>query len=104
MLLKDDATQRNDWRLGRVVRVKMGEDQNVRSLVVQTSTLREYERPISKIVLLVEAEIIESPTRNQLKVNELYFTWYDSNIVFKFHMEQVNTCLNHLCGCVIGLD
>ena len=63
MLLKDDATQRNDWRLGRVVRVKMGGDQNVRSVVVQTSTHTEYERPISKIVLLVEAEINRIPDK-----------------------------------------
>ena len=60
MLLKDDATRRNDWRL---VRAKMGEDQNVQSVVVQTSTHREYERPISKIVLLVEAKINRIPDK-----------------------------------------
>ena len=60
VLLKDDATRRNDWRL---VRAKMGEDQNVQSVVVQTSTHREYERPISKIVLLVEAKINRIPDK-----------------------------------------
>ena len=55
ILLKDDGLNRNDWRLGRIIEVKRGDDQLVRSVVVQTST-NAYERPVAKIVLLVEAE------------------------------------------------
>ena len=68
VLIKDDSTQRNDWRLGRITSVKTGDDGNVRSVVVQTSTHKEYERPIAKIVLLVESDVMnESPSRSHLQ-------------------------------------
>ena len=55
ILLKDDGLNRNDWRLGRIIEVKRGDDELVRSVVVQTST-SAYERRVAKIVLLVEVE------------------------------------------------
>ena len=56
VILKDEGVQRNEWRLARVTEAHQSEGGDVRSVVVQTSTGKNYTRPITKIVLLVEAE------------------------------------------------
>ena len=74
IVIKDDATHRNEWRLGRITAVKTGDDQNVRSVVVQTSTHKEYERPISKIVLLVASDELDGriPDEEPYKMNYVH--------------------------------
>ena len=105
MLLKDDATQRNDWRLRRVVSVKIGEDQNVWSVVVQTSTHRSYERPISKIVLLVEAEVgripDKEPTISEWTVSHSIVIRQAFNFIAFGIASEYNTVLTNawLCDC-----
>lgn len=66
VLVVNEQTARGEWPLGRVVSTKVSDDGLVRSVRVQlgtrclasngkrTSKLRELERPIQKIVLLVE--------------------------------------------------
>ena len=67
VLIKDDQVNRNQWKLGRVVEVKFSDDGFVRSckLLVGDSSLDRLgkrvrsvsylERPINKLILLVEA-------------------------------------------------
>lgn len=55
VIIKDDAHQRNEWRLARITDVRSNDDGQVRSVFVQTSTRNAYERPVSKIVLLLES-------------------------------------------------
>ena len=66
VMIKDDQQPRNCWRLGKVVEVKKGSDGQVRSAKVmigdrskgiKSSPDKSYlERPIQKLVLLLEAE------------------------------------------------
>ena len=57
-----ETSQRNDWKLARVTSCKVGQDGNVRSVILKTTSGQELERPINKLVLLVEAES-DSPPR-----------------------------------------
>ena len=55
VLFKEDGMARNHWPLGRVTEVREGKDGLVRSVFVRTSTHKaDLERPIAKLVLLVE--------------------------------------------------
>ena len=55
VLFKEDNAARNHWPLGRVTEVRKGNDGLVRSVLVRTSTHKsDLERPIAKLVLLVE--------------------------------------------------
>ena len=76
VILKDDGLQRNEWRLARVTNVHQREGGDVRSVVVQTSTCNTYTRPITKIVLLVEAQVVESKKWSNPRqgVKQLYST------------------------------
>ncbi|XP_062538334.1 uncharacterized protein LOC134206620 [Armigeres subalbatus] len=51
VLIVDPALPRNCWPKGRVIGVKRGKDNQVRSAVIQTST-GIYERPATKIAVL----------------------------------------------------
>lgn len=68
VLLKDDATPRNQWKLAKVIEVYPGKDRRVRrlKLLISDSTLDgrgkriskpvHLERPIQKTVTLLEAD------------------------------------------------
>ena len=55
VLLKED-TKRNDWPMGRIIATRNDENGYVRSVTVQTSSNQVLNRPIHKLVLLVEAD------------------------------------------------
>ena len=56
VLLKDENLPRNNWRMGRVVKVHQDNKGAVRNVSVKTqSTL--LERPVQKLVLLLESEL-----------------------------------------------
>ena len=61
VIIKDDDVRRNQWLLARVVEVVADSDGMVRSVKVRTSakdntTGSVLNRPITKLVLLLEAE------------------------------------------------
>ena len=53
VIIDNETKHRNDWRLGRVIEVQRGDDGNVRSCKLKTSS-GELVRPIAKLVLLVD--------------------------------------------------
>ena len=56
VLLKDSDVSRQQWPMGRVVRVFPSEDGLVRSVELKVpAATKLLKRPIQKIVLLVEA-------------------------------------------------
>ena len=55
MLLVDDDAPRGQWKLGRVEEVRVDDQSVVRSVKVKLQT-GSLERPVSKLVLLLEAE------------------------------------------------
>ncbi|XP_031549019.1 uncharacterized protein LOC116286607 [Actinia tenebrosa] len=66
VLLKETLSPRNKWSLARVVNVYPDDQGQVRSVTVLTSNRSKLERPINKLVLLVESQgDRDSPTRNQ---------------------------------------
>lgn len=63
VILKDQTEFRNDWRLARIVKTNPDKDDIVRSVSVQTADHQIYERPISKLVLLVGADEFRIPDK-----------------------------------------
>ena len=71
VLIIDTDTARNDWPLGRVIDVIKGDDDLVRRVKVQVGThnldskgrrkgnLSILERPIQKLVLVLEADSMQ---------------------------------------------
>ena len=55
MLLKENQSPRNRWPMAKVVETHPGDQGQVRSVTVLTSNGSRLERPINKLVLLVEA-------------------------------------------------
>ena len=55
MLLVDECLPRDQWRLGRVIRVVPGRDGLVRTVEVRTGTTASLVRPIQKLYLLEES-------------------------------------------------
>jgi hypothetical protein len=55
VLLSDPAPERGKWTKGRVTRVSPGRDGKVRNVTVKTAN-NEYERPITKLVVLLPVE------------------------------------------------
>lgn len=51
VLVKDDRLPPSSWRLGRVIKIKKGEDNLVRIVTLRTQT-GELERPIAKLCVL----------------------------------------------------
>ncbi|MCG8032715.1 MAG: hypothetical protein JAZ03_11140 [Candidatus Thiodiazotropha taylori] len=75
VLLKDDNQPRNRWRIGRVVDTFKDEDGLIRKVKLvladpnlnmkgkRTDSLTFLERPVHKLVLLLESETEEIPDR-----------------------------------------
>ena len=63
VLISDQNESRNKWPMGKVVATKTNEDGCVRSVTVMTAKGR-YDRPIAKLILLVESDCIDSPSRS----------------------------------------
>ena len=58
VLIKNEATKRNMWPLGRVITVKLSKDNHVRSATIRVARIGGdkqtiLERPISELVLLL---------------------------------------------------
>ena len=53
MLLKDENSQRNNWKMAVVTKTQAGSDSVVRSVTIRCGNT-EYVRPINKLVMLVE--------------------------------------------------
>ncbi|XP_066911620.1 uncharacterized protein [Clytia hemisphaerica] len=53
VIINDESSHRNDWKLGRVIDVNRSDDGNVRSCKLKTSS-GEFVRPITKLVSLVD--------------------------------------------------
>ena len=62
VLLADSVLPRNEWSLGRVIRVTKGSDDNVRSVTVKTGK-SEFDRPVTKVCLL-EGSAMEKPQKD----------------------------------------
>ncbi len=56
VLLKDDSSPRMEWPLGLVTEAQTAEDGLVRRVKLTTRATRELERPVQKLVLLIEAK------------------------------------------------
>ena len=56
VLLREDGTNRNDWRLARVTKTHPSKDDVVRSVELITSKRQELVRPTNKLELLLENE------------------------------------------------
>ena len=54
MIVKDINTPRNAWLLARVTSTNKDDQGLVRSATVQTSSGSKLDRPVNKLVLLVE--------------------------------------------------
>ena len=77
VVVKDDDAIRNYWRLGRIIDVKYSKDGLVRSASIRMSdsTLDKFgkrigkatdiQRPIHKLVLVLESDSGASPPKNQ---------------------------------------
>ena len=55
VLLKDNNTCRNQWSLAKVLTARQDDQGQVRSVTVQTSKGSKLDRPINKLVLLLES-------------------------------------------------
>ena len=55
VLLKDNNTCRNQWSLAKVLTTRRDDQGQVRSVTVQTSKGSTLDRPINKLVLLLES-------------------------------------------------
>ena len=55
MLLKENQSPRNRWPMAKVVETHPDDQDQVRSVTVLTSNGSRLERPVNKLVLLVEA-------------------------------------------------
>ena len=53
VLLKDEMSHRNDWKMGIVIKAHESDDKNVRSVTIRHNK-NEYVRPVNKLVVLVE--------------------------------------------------
>ena len=56
VFVMDDNIIRNQWKLGRIVTVKLSEDGKVRTVSVKLSSRVILERPVHKLILLVGEE------------------------------------------------
>ncbi len=56
VLLKDDDLVRNLWRIARVTDTRPGEDGHVRKVSLRMADSSELERPIHKLVVLIEKD------------------------------------------------
>ena len=56
VLLKENQSPRNRWPLGTIVATHPDDQDRVRLVTVLTSNGSKLERPINKIVLLLEAQ------------------------------------------------
>ena len=67
VLLKENQSPRNRWPLGKVVATQPDDQDRVRSATVLTGNGSKLERPVNKLVLLLEAPCFrdrDSPTRS----------------------------------------
>ena len=55
VILKEENALRNEWPIGVITKTIFSSDNCVRLVMVRTNE-REYERPINKLVILVENE------------------------------------------------
>ena len=55
MLLKENQSPRNRWPMAKVVATHLDDQGQVRSVTVLASNRSKLERPVNKLVLLVEA-------------------------------------------------
>ena len=55
VLIKDEQSDRNQWKTGIITDVIVGKDGNIRSCKVKT-IYNELHRPIQKLILLIENE------------------------------------------------
>ena len=55
MLLKENQSLRNRWPMAKVVATHPDDQGQVRSVTVSASNRSKLERPVNKLVLLVEA-------------------------------------------------
>ena len=56
VLLKENQSPRNRWPMAKVIDTHPDDEGQVRSVTVLTSNGSELERPVNKLVLLVEAQ------------------------------------------------
>ena len=71
VILKDDNCRRNEWKLAKIVETFPDEKGFVRTVKLLVSSIdrsgsmdnRMFVRPVDKMVLLVEADEVRSPTR-----------------------------------------
>ena len=74
VVLVKENSDRNDWRMGRIVKVEDDFEGNVRSVEVsiynrETRTNETIRRPITKLVLLIEKEMSDSQPEEPLYQN-----------------------------------
>ena len=60
VLLKENQSPRNRWPLGKVVATHPDDQDRVRSATVLTGNGSKLERPVNKLVLLLEAQCLET--------------------------------------------
>ena len=60
VLLKENQSLRNRWPLGKVVATHPDDQDRVRSATVLTGNGSKLERPVNKLVLLLEAQCLET--------------------------------------------
>ena len=56
VLIKDENTPRNNWKMGRILEVKPDKHGLVRSVLIKTQS-SEFLRPVNKVVLLLAVEV-----------------------------------------------
>lgn len=66
VLIVNDHATRNEWRMGRVTKANPDKDGLVRKATVKSGD-SEYERPVQKLVLLIENKT-ENPSRSQEEI------------------------------------
>ena len=64
-LLRENQSPRNRWHLGKVVATHPDVQDRVRSVTVLTGNGSKLERPVSKLVLLLEAQCLETEIPRQ---------------------------------------
>ena len=70
ILQKEHTTFRNDWPMGRIIKTQSDDKGDVRSVTLRTVTNQVFDRPIHKLVLLVEAEDEETIKMKRKITNE----------------------------------
>ena len=59
VIMEDSNSVRGNWTIGRIINVYPGKDGRVRNVKIKTPT-SEYQRPITKIVVIYPAEGYET--------------------------------------------